>query len=234
MQAVLGSMSDMVAHVSRVPVLVVPCPLTSGERAAAGSGPVIVASDESPGARHAAATATTLFPGREPVRAAVEVYGGPRRTRPAWSTCLTRDGRAAPVPWRPRWPSTQRNAAPRDRRRLPGTVGQPGAPAGQRGQGGAPPRPPARHGRTRRTGAAVPDPVTAGRCRAWGGASVRPSLPRSPDLPHVSTAGSPSGIAPTASATASPDRSGRPCWSGPPGRPGPSEERRSPSARGRW
>lgn len=74
-QAVLGSVSDLVVHVSPVPVLVIPCPLTSSERATARSGPVLVASDGSPGAERAAATSAALFTDRELLRVTVEVPG---------------------------------------------------------------------------------------------------------------------------------------------------------------
>lgn len=76
-QAVLGSVSDLVVHVSPVPVLVVPYPLTARERSAAVAGPVLVSTDGSPGAAHAAAAAASLFPGRELLTASVEVPGEP-------------------------------------------------------------------------------------------------------------------------------------------------------------
>jgi nucleotide-binding universal stress UspA family protein len=76
-QAVLGSVSDLVVHVSPVPVLVVPYPLTTRERRAAVAGPVLVATDDSPGAAHAAASTASLFPGRELLTASVEVPGDP-------------------------------------------------------------------------------------------------------------------------------------------------------------
>ncbi len=71
-QAVLGSVSDLVVHVSPVPVLVVPYPLTTRERRAAVAGPVLVATDDSPGSAHAAAAAASLFPGRELLTASVD------------------------------------------------------------------------------------------------------------------------------------------------------------------
>jgi nucleotide-binding universal stress UspA family protein len=77
LQAVLGSVSDLVVHVSVVPVLVVPYPLTTRERSAAVAGPVLVATDGSPGAARAAAAAASLFPGRELLTASVEVPGDP-------------------------------------------------------------------------------------------------------------------------------------------------------------
>jgi nucleotide-binding universal stress UspA family protein len=71
-RAVLGSTSDIVVHVSRVPVLVVPFPLTTSERAAVAAGPILIAFDGSPGAELAAETATRLFSDREFVRVTVE------------------------------------------------------------------------------------------------------------------------------------------------------------------
>lgn len=85
-QAVLGSTSDMVAHVSHVPVLVIPHPLTTSERAAVESGPVIVAFDGSPGAEAAAESAARLFPDRELLRVSAapehedETSGSPDRS----------------------------------------------------------------------------------------------------------------------------------------------------------
>lgn len=69
-QAVLGSTSELVAHVSPVPVLVVPSPLTVQERE--GRGPVVVGTDGSVAARRAAEAAARLFPGRVLVRVAVD------------------------------------------------------------------------------------------------------------------------------------------------------------------
>ncbi|WP_353988710.1 universal stress protein [Ruicaihuangia caeni] len=71
-RAVLGSTSDVVAHVSQVPVLVVPFPLTTSEWAAMDAGPILIASDGSPGAEAAAATAARLFTGREMLRVTAE------------------------------------------------------------------------------------------------------------------------------------------------------------------
>lgn len=71
LQAILGSTSDLVVHVSPVPVLVVPFPLTTSERDAVGSGPVLVAFDGSPGAERALATSAALFPDRELLRVCV-------------------------------------------------------------------------------------------------------------------------------------------------------------------
>lgn len=70
-RAVLGSTSDIVVHVSRVPVLVVPFPLTTAERAAAAAGPIVIAVDGSPVAERAAEAAARLFTGRALVRVVV-------------------------------------------------------------------------------------------------------------------------------------------------------------------
>jgi len=71
-RSLLGSISDVAVHVSAVPVLVVPHPLTINERAAVQSGPVLVATDGSPGGQHAGQTAAALFPDRELLRVTVE------------------------------------------------------------------------------------------------------------------------------------------------------------------
>ncbi|MGR0218718.1 universal stress protein [Agromyces sp. ZXT2-6] len=71
-RAVLGSTSDIMVHVSRVPVLVIPFPLTTSERAAAASGPVLIAFDGSPAAELAAEAAARLFTDRTLVRVTVE------------------------------------------------------------------------------------------------------------------------------------------------------------------
>jgi nucleotide-binding universal stress UspA family protein len=70
-RAVLGSVSDMVAHYSPVPVLVVPHPLLADERESAATGPVVVGDDGSDRARAAVAAAASLFPARELIAAAV-------------------------------------------------------------------------------------------------------------------------------------------------------------------
>lgn len=72
MGAILGSTSDVVVHLSRVPVLVVPQVLTSVEREAAASGPVLVGVDGSTGSAVAEACALELFPGRTVLRASVD------------------------------------------------------------------------------------------------------------------------------------------------------------------
>jgi nucleotide-binding universal stress UspA family protein len=64
-QAILGSTSDVAVHVSPVPVLVVPHPMLSAERAAAAAGPVVVGYDGSAGARTALTKAVAIFAGRE-------------------------------------------------------------------------------------------------------------------------------------------------------------------------
>ncbi|GIF60525.1 universal stress protein [Asanoa iriomotensis] len=63
-EAVLGSVSDTVAHHSPRPVLVMPHPLLTAEYAALTDGPVLVAFDGSDGARTALATAERLFDAR--------------------------------------------------------------------------------------------------------------------------------------------------------------------------
>ena len=71
-KAVLGSMSDMVVHVSHVPVLVVPFPLMTTERADLDAGPILIASDGSSSATLAAERAAQLFPDRERVVVTVD------------------------------------------------------------------------------------------------------------------------------------------------------------------
>jgi len=70
-QAVLGSVSEVIVHVSTVPVLVVPHPLTTRELEACGNGPVVVGVDNSANAERAGALAATLFAGRPVLRAQV-------------------------------------------------------------------------------------------------------------------------------------------------------------------
>ena len=70
-RAVLGSVSDMVAHYSPVPALIVPHPLLAEERQAAAAGPVVVGYDGSEGARGALAAAAAVFAGRELIAVAV-------------------------------------------------------------------------------------------------------------------------------------------------------------------
>lgn len=73
--AALGSVADLTVHHSPVPVLVVP-PVLSGARAAAATGPVLVAHDGSPSAEHARTTAAALLPGRDVVVAHVDAEHG--------------------------------------------------------------------------------------------------------------------------------------------------------------
>jgi nucleotide-binding universal stress UspA family protein len=89
-RAALGSVSDLVVHVSPVPVLVVPYPLTTAEWAAAVSGPVMVGTDGSPGAQEAIARAAAVFPGREQLLVAVAEPGdGPGPSAPAGAELLS-------------------------------------------------------------------------------------------------------------------------------------------------
>ena len=71
----MGSVSELVVHVSPIPVLVVPYPLTTVEWTAAESGPVVVGTDGSPHAARALAAATTLLPHRKRLLVAVEEQG---------------------------------------------------------------------------------------------------------------------------------------------------------------
>jgi nucleotide-binding universal stress UspA family protein len=72
MKAVLGSVSELVVHVSPVPVLVVPHPLTTVEWRACESGPVVVGTDGSAAAGRTAEAVARLFPDRERLLVAVE------------------------------------------------------------------------------------------------------------------------------------------------------------------
>lgn len=70
-KAVLGSTSDLLVHVSTVPVLVVP-QLPADDKGDAGtSGPVVVGYDGSEGSRKALSAAASLFSGRDFVVATV-------------------------------------------------------------------------------------------------------------------------------------------------------------------
>ncbi|KUL25617.1 universal stress protein [Actinoplanes awajinensis subsp. mycoplanecinus] len=69
--AVLGSVSDVVAHYAPRPVLVVPYPLLTTESADLATGPVLVGWDGSAGALLALETARKLFRGRPVVVATV-------------------------------------------------------------------------------------------------------------------------------------------------------------------
>ena len=73
-RAALGSVADVIVHYSTKPVLVVPHPLATTERAALPSGPIVVGWDGSEGAKAALVAAATLFPGRELVAAEVRHY----------------------------------------------------------------------------------------------------------------------------------------------------------------
>lgn len=72
LKALLGSVSDVIVHISPVPALVVPHPLTTSEWTAAADGPVLVAHDGSPGSFQARARAAELFPGRRILQASVD------------------------------------------------------------------------------------------------------------------------------------------------------------------
>ncbi|AQT83125.1 universal stress protein [Mycolicibacterium litorale] len=80
-QALLGSVSDMVAHYSSRPTVVVPSPMLSNEYAAMTDGPVVVGWDGSPGAETAATAAARLFPQRDLLL--VSVDDGTACTAPA-------------------------------------------------------------------------------------------------------------------------------------------------------
>ncbi|HEX2075451.1 MAG TPA: universal stress protein [Geodermatophilus sp.] len=75
-RALLGSVSDQVVHVSPVPVLVIPHPLTTVEWAATTSGPALIGTDGSAGAERTAAALGRLFPDRQRVVIAVAEPGG--------------------------------------------------------------------------------------------------------------------------------------------------------------
>ena len=91
-RALLGSVSELVVHMSPVPVLVVPYPLTTAEWAAADSGPVLVGTDGSPNAAHAAAVAGQLFPARQQLLVSVE--SSDASPLPDGSTVVPSSGRA--------------------------------------------------------------------------------------------------------------------------------------------
>jgi nucleotide-binding universal stress UspA family protein len=73
-RAFLDSVSDLVVHYAACPVLVVPYPLLTSERAALAAGPVVVGWDGSAGARRALDAAAALFAGRSLL--AVSVHDG--------------------------------------------------------------------------------------------------------------------------------------------------------------
>lgn len=87
-KAVLGSMSDMVVHVSQVPVLVVPFPLMASEIADVDSGPILIASDGSTNSLRAAERAALLFPNRERVTVTVGSSSEPHTTAPGDGTSV--------------------------------------------------------------------------------------------------------------------------------------------------
>ncbi|TFV60137.1 universal stress protein [Geodermatophilus sp. DF01-2] len=90
MRASLGSVSELVVHVSPVPVLVVPHPLTTTEWTAAASGPVLAGTDGSTSAQRAFDAARALFPGRQRVLVAVEEHGDhPAPTAPEGTQLVT-------------------------------------------------------------------------------------------------------------------------------------------------
>lgn len=70
--AILGSVSDMVAHYCSRPTLVIPHPLLSEEFDSLADGPVVVGWDGSPGAESALAAATRMFGQRRIVAVSVD------------------------------------------------------------------------------------------------------------------------------------------------------------------
>ncbi len=69
--ALLGSVSDMVVHYCRCPVVVVPHPMLSAEHEAVVNGPVVLGWDGSAGSLAAYASARALFPSRQIVAVSV-------------------------------------------------------------------------------------------------------------------------------------------------------------------
>ncbi|MEV4702880.1 universal stress protein [Actinoplanes sp. NPDC049316] len=92
-KALLGSVSDMVVHYARRPVLVVPHPLLEAESAALAAGPIVTGWDGSAGAHAALVAAGRLFEGREIIPVTVEdgTGHGPEVSGRA-VTVLHRDG----------------------------------------------------------------------------------------------------------------------------------------------
>ncbi len=88
MRASMGSVSELVVHVSPVPVLVVPHPLTTVEWTAVESGPVVIGTDGSEDARRALTAATTLLPHRRRLLVAVEESEGSPAPSPVEGTEL--------------------------------------------------------------------------------------------------------------------------------------------------
>jgi nucleotide-binding universal stress UspA family protein len=129
MRASMGSVSELVVHVSPVPVLVVPHPLTTVEWAAVESGPVVVGNDASEHAQRALTAATTLFAHRTRLMVTVEESVGSPAPSPVEGTELVTvrcSGRAG----RPR--ATAATLADEAARRRAAVV-----VVGSRGRGGA-------------------------------------------------------------------------------------------------
>ncbi|HET6532338.1 MAG TPA: universal stress protein [Actinoplanes sp.] len=74
-QAILGSVSDMVAHYATTPVLVVPHPLVQADYTAIADGPLLIGWDGSTGAAAALAAAGRLFSGRKLLAVSVGAPG---------------------------------------------------------------------------------------------------------------------------------------------------------------
>ena len=90
LKAVMGSVSELVVHVSPVPVLVVPHPLTTVEWTAAASGPIVVGTDGSDAAGRTIDAVARLFPDRERLLVAVDEPGeGPGPTAPDGAELIT-------------------------------------------------------------------------------------------------------------------------------------------------
>ncbi|MGY1745992.1 universal stress protein [Blastococcus sp. SYSU D00695] len=90
LKAIMGSVSELVVHVSPVPVLVVPYPLTTVEWTAAASGPVVVGTDGSTTAARTAEAVARLFPDRERLLVGVEEPGeGPGPSAPDGAELIT-------------------------------------------------------------------------------------------------------------------------------------------------
>ncbi|WP_203790672.1 universal stress protein [Paractinoplanes rishiriensis] len=91
-RAVLGSVSDIVVHYAPAPVLVIPHPLLTAERAALAGGPIVVGWDGSVGSRRALAAAEHLFGVRKIVLATV-TGDGPTEPAPSGYDSVTREPR---------------------------------------------------------------------------------------------------------------------------------------------
>jgi nucleotide-binding universal stress UspA family protein len=94
-RAVLGSVSDAVVHYAHCPVLVIPHPLLSTERAALAGGPVLVGWDGSAGARQALERVPGLFGVRRIVLAAVHDGDSPPPAPAGHELVVARVGRPA-------------------------------------------------------------------------------------------------------------------------------------------